>query len=98
MSLLLAPSLFLACTGTKPATHDSSADSATNADSGGDSGGDTDTNGDTGPVTYNGTLPDSSIPAPDFSAENMDESPRTKDDLIGHPTVIWFYPAAGTSG
>lgn len=24
--------------------------------------------------------------------------PRTKDALLGHPTVVWFFPFAGTPG
>jgi cytochrome oxidase Cu insertion factor (SCO1/SenC/PrrC family) len=55
---------------------------------------------DTGiPVAdYNGTPPESPIPVPTFTARNMDGETRTQADLVGHPTVIWFYPAAGTSG
>ena len=37
-------------------------------------------------------------PAPEFVATNRDGSARSRPDLVGHPTVIWFYPAAGTSG
>ena len=43
-------------------------------------------------------MPDDPIPAPTFSVLNEDEQVRTRDDLLGHPTVMWFYPAAATSG
>lgn len=35
---------------------------------------------------------------PSFQATATDGSTRTKADLMGHPTVIWFYPAADTPG
>jgi hypothetical protein len=48
---------------------------------------------------YHGTIPDSPLPPPTFAAvTNRDGSPRTPADLVGHPTVMWFYPAAGTGG
>ena len=46
----------------------------------------------------NGTLVEETIAAPDFIALNQDGSERTRDDLMGKPTVIWFYPAANTPG
>jgi peroxiredoxin len=46
----------------------------------------------------NGTLITESFPAPDFIALNQDGVERTKADLQGKPTVIWFYPAANTPG
>lgn len=33
-----------------------------------------------------------------FRATSHDGSPRDMADLMGHPTVIWFFPAANTSG
>ena len=45
-----------------------------------------------------GTLPEETLPVADFTATNSDGQPRTQADLIGQPTVIWFYPAAGTYG
>jgi hypothetical protein len=49
--------------------------------------------------TYNGDEPDEHVPLPSF-ASVLDSSgeARTPADLEGHPTVIWFYPAAGTFG
>ncbi|MFK7930694.1 MAG: hypothetical protein AB8H79_21090 [Myxococcota bacterium] len=29
---------------------------------------------------------------------NLDGTPRSRDDLMGHPTVVWFFPFAGTPG
>lgn len=76
-------------------TTDSGADTA---DSGGETG-DTADSGDTGlPADLHGTVPDAATPAPEFSVLNQDEQVRTRDDLLGHPTIVWFYPAAGTSG
>ena len=46
----------------------------------------------------NGTLVTETIPAPDFTVLNQEGSERTRDDLTGKPTVIWFYPAANTPG
>ena len=45
-----------------------------------------------------GTAPVAPVPAPEFSATNRDGGVRTRDALVGHPTVIWFYPAAATAG
>lgn len=45
-----------------------------------------------------GQPPENPVPLPEFTATNMDGSPRTSADLLGHRTVIWFYPAAGTFG
>jgi len=63
---------------------------------------DTDTDTDTTTTTltgeYNGTLPPIEIAAPDFAAVNRDGSARSKADLLGHPTVLWFFPFAGTPG
>ena len=103
-------SLFLACQGKAPddtggagdsvdtgcMTSDCSGDSADSSDSAdpGDSG---DSGVDTA-ASYYGTLPADSFPAPTFTVLNQDGETRTRDDLDGHPTVMWFYPAAGTSG
>ena len=46
----------------------------------------------------NGTLIADVIPAPEFQVQNQDGLERTKADLEGKPTVIWFYPAANTPG
>jgi hypothetical protein len=53
---------------------------------------------DAPPAMLHGTPPLSPKPVPTFSVVNRDGTMRTQADLIGHPTVIWFYPAAGTAG
>ena len=77
------------CGADTGGTTDSGADSA---DSGSDSGsdsGETGDSGDTGlPPDLHGTIPDASIPAPEFSVLNQDEQVRTRDDLLGHPTIV----------
>ena len=45
-----------------------------------------------------GSVPENNLALPDFSASNYDGAARTREDLMGHPTVIWFYPAAATAG
>lgn len=35
---------------------------------------------------------------PEFSARSHDGTDRGQKDLIGHPTVMWFFPFAGTPG
>src|SRR5436190_5592161 len=79
------------------ADSDSDSDADTDSDSDGDSDSDTDTDTDTD-VSFNGTVPDEPISVPEFAATNQDGTARDRDDLIGHPTVLWFYPGAFTSG
>ncbi len=87
----------LACTSGAP---DPSHDSGVTADSG--SAADSDDSGDGTPVDtakeLNGEWATDRTAAPEFVATNRDRSDRSRVDLIGHPTVVWFYPAAGTSG
>lgn len=46
-----------------------------------------------------GTAPATDVPLPAFAGVfGMDGASRTPADLLGHPTVLWFYPAAGTGG
>lgn len=35
---------------------------------------------------------------PEFQALSHDGTPRSKADLLGHPTVLWFFPVADTPG
>ncbi len=88
--------LLLACTttpGDSVALLDTGA--ADTADSAGDSVDTVDV--DTA-LDIHGNWATDRIPAPEFTATNRDESARSRPDLLGHPTAIWFYPAAGTSG
>jgi hypothetical protein len=38
------------------------------------------------------------LEAPEFAATNRDGAARSRGDLVDGPTVMWFYPAAGTYG
>jgi hypothetical protein len=54
---------------------------------------------DTGPFKLTGTVPPVALAAIDFTGVlNEKGEERTKADLLGHPTVLWFYPAAETGG
>ena len=46
----------------------------------------------------NGSYPAAELPPPDFVATAHNGQTRSKDDLLGHVTVMWFYPAASTGG
>ena len=35
---------------------------------------------------------------PPFKALSHDGAARSKEDLKGHPTVVWFFPVSGTPG
>ena len=50
------------------------------------------------PAGLNGVSPSTDTPPPVFSALNYDGSVRNQENLVGHPTVIWFFPFAGTPG
>jgi len=45
-----------------------------------------------------GERPSSPLSVPTFMAQNSDGSSRSQSDLIGQPTVLWFFPFAGTPG
>jgi hypothetical protein len=60
---------------------------------------DTDTVVTTLPGGLHGTAPPVNLPPPTLTQVlAMDGTPRTEADLLGHPTVMWFYPAAFTGG
>ena len=95
---------FLMLTACTNMTKDSGQDSA-EADVSLDSGQDTDNDDDSGstndsglPSGLSGTEPSADIPVPEFTATSHDGSSRTSADLLGHPTVMWFFPAAATPG
>ena len=50
------------------------------------------------PAGLTGTVPDVALAAPAFELYNRDQTLRTDADLMGHPTVMWFYPSAGGTG
>ena len=100
--MLLLVFLF-ACSGDLSDSHGGDGDADTDADSDSDSDADSDSDSDSDSdtdtdVSFNGTVPGEPISAPEFAATNRDGSSRDRSDLIGHPTVLWFYPGAFTSG
>ncbi len=94
MTLLLLASCAVTALSDTGADSGFVADSADTADTSDTAEGtDVDTATD-----LNGEWATERTPAPEFVATNRDGSARSRPDLVGHPTVIWFYPAAGTSG
>lgn len=91
MTLLLA---LLACSGT-PKDTDTNGGDPTDGGSTTIDGGST---ADGGSTSLNGSPPDEPLAAPEFVATNRDGTGRSREDLLGHPTVMWFYPAASTAG
>ena len=85
--------VMLACSGDLDDT--SQADTIDTAGSAADSGSDSTVNI---PDETHGQVPATSLPAPVFSATNYDGTSRGIDDLTDGPTVVWFFPAAGTYG
>jgi len=57
-----------------------------------------DTANDVNPEDLYGVVPASALGAPEFTAINHDGTTRTRDDLLGHRTVMWFFPFAMTPG
>jgi hypothetical protein len=50
------------------------------------------------PSQLYGTPPDAPIALPDFQAVNEHGELRDRTALLGHPTVMWFFPLSGTPG
>jgi hypothetical protein len=50
------------------------------------------------PIRCTASVPTRPSRRPDFRALDQHGQPRTKEALLGHPTVMWFYPAAATAG
>jgi hypothetical protein len=60
---------------------------------------DTDTDPGTLPTGLNGDVPAQALPPPDFSqVVARNGTLASPADLVGRPTVLWFYPAAFTGG
>lgn len=51
-----------------------------------------------GPDGLYGTKPAQPLAPPEFTATESSGALRDREALLGHPTAMWFYPAAGTSG
>lgn len=49
-------------------------------------------------VALHGTRPAQPVELPELAAVNHLAQARTRADLLGKPTVLWFFPAAGTPG
>jgi len=63
------------------------------------SSGDTTETFDTGLYAETiGERPDEFLGLPEFEATAHNGEARGQADLLGHPSVIWFYPMADTSG
>ena len=45
-----------------------------------------------------GKCADEARKVPSFKALSHDGTTRSDKDLVGHPTVLWFFPVAGTPG
>ncbi|MEZ4238404.1 MAG: hypothetical protein R3F59_20085 [Myxococcota bacterium] len=51
------------------------------------------------PDGLHGVPPDENLPLPDFSeVVSRDGTLASPQDLVGKPTILWFYPAAFTGG
>jgi len=83
------------------ADDDSAGDDDSSAKGDGTSGDD-DSTGDDDDSTLppadqlHGDAPAEALPVAKFEALNSDGTTRSSPDLIGHPTVLWFFPYAGT--
>jgi len=53
---------------------------------------------DVDPSELNGVFPPTELAPTEFTAFNRDGSERGPTDLMPRPTVMWFYPKAGTAG
>jgi hypothetical protein len=77
---------------------DGGAEGAADGASDGADGATADGGGDGAALVTNGVAPDEPLPAPDFTATNRDGAARDREDLLGQPTAMWFFPAATTAG
>lgn len=94
--------VLIACGGGKPTPGDDTGGDSGSADTAetGETGETADTadTAETGQASLHGSPPEEAVPLPDFSATNRDGTGRGPEDLVGNPTVMWFYPAAATGG
>lgn len=58
----------------------------------------TDTANDVDAADLYGVAPQTAVAAPEFTAINHDGATRTREDLLGHRTVMWFFPFAQSPG
>ena len=101
---VLAPLFLLALGCNAPGAGDGKVADSGAADTGDTAVDDTDDTDDTEDTDeplageYNGDIPTNPVSLPTFAARNQYGEARSEADLVGHPTVLWFYPAAGTYG
>ena len=57
-----------------------------------------DTANDVDPADLKGEQPEGPLAAPEFTVLNHDSASRTREDLLGHRTVLWFFPFAMSPG
>ncbi len=87
--------LLMACAAHAPPADSAVGGTDTSTDT---SGTDTDDSAEPMPDGLHGVAPTEPVPVPEFSATNRDGTARSSVDLVGHPTVVWFYPLANTAG
>jgi hypothetical protein len=91
LTLLLPSLVLIACTPKDDPPGDSVADTSPPED--------TAPPFDTGLYDQlNGSVPEELFAAPEFEATAHNGELRGREHLLGHPTVLWFYPLASTSG
>jgi hypothetical protein len=91
IALLLPVALVLACTPKDEPPGDTMADTSPPED--------TAPPFDTGLYDQlNGSEPAELLAAIEFEATSHSGELRGLDHLLGHPTVLWFYPLASTAG
>ena len=79
------------------ASTDADTDTDIDNDAGSDAEGDSETLpeiADLSGLTLSGTEPAENLEAPEFEVMAADNTARTQDNLLGQPTVMWFFPAA----
>ena len=91
--------------GNENGGNETGGDETAGAEDGSEDAGGEDAGGDeTGsedlviPPGLNGTVISPPLPPTSFSALNLDGTRRNMDDLMDGPTVMWFYPLAGSPG
>jgi len=105
---LTLPLLAMSCSTQSSARGDqtTAASSDNDANTGSEDDGNSDSNDDgnagdddsTPPAVeeLHGQAPAQPLGVPTFEALNSDGATRSTPDLLGHPTVLWFFPYAGT--
>lgn len=93
MRRVLTLALLMACNRGTPVSGTAGSEESIPTD-----GADTQVEAPVNTDALHGTAPEVALGLPEFAARNADDSPRGPDDLRGHPTVLWFFPATGTPG